>query len=187
MFVPKFPYVGEARVEIGLFSRSSGDRLPLAGETAGQRGYTVARFNMRLQSENVFVVFRDGWYEAEAGEPGSGLEWQWSRKNAMLSFRNPKREAVVFLDVDQPVDVLGAPQQVEIRVGSTVVDSFTLPPGRRDLRRITVTPAQFGDGDMVDVSLSVDRTFVPAAVPAMRSTDPRELGVRVFRAYVQPL
>ena len=187
MFVPKFPYVGEARVEVGLFSRASGDRLPLAGESAGQRAYVVARFNMRLQSENVFVVFRDGWYEAESGEPGSGLEWQWSRKNATLSFRNPKREAVLFLDVDQPVDVLGGPQQVEVRVGSTVVDSFSLTSGRRDLRRITVTPTQFGDGDMVDVTLSIDRTFVPAAVPAMRSADPRELGVRVFRAYVQPL
>jgi hypothetical protein len=34
--------------------------------------------------------------------------------------------------------------------------------------------------------LVVDRTFVPAAIPAMNSRDPRELGVRVFRAYVEP-
>jgi len=27
---------------------------------------------------------------------------------------------------------------------------------------------------------------VPAAMPAMNSRDPRELGIRVFRAYVEP-
>jgi hypothetical protein len=34
--------------------------------------------------------------------------------------------------------------------------------------------------------VAVDRTFVPASLPAMRSSDNRELGVRVFRAYVEP-
>jgi hypothetical protein len=32
----------------------------------------------------------------------------------------------------------------------------------------------------------VDKTFIPSSVPELRSTDPRELGVRVFRAFVQP-
>jgi hypothetical protein len=32
----------------------------------------------------------------------------------------------------------------------------------------------------------VDQTFVPADVPSLRSSDSRELGIRVFRAYVEP-
>jgi hypothetical protein len=32
----------------------------------------------------------------------------------------------------------------------------------------------------------VDRTFVPLNIPALKSSDPRELGVRVFRAYLEP-
>jgi len=47
MFIPKFPYVGETRVEVGLFSPGSGERLPLSGETIGQRSYRVATFDMR--------------------------------------------------------------------------------------------------------------------------------------------
>ena len=47
-------------------------------------------------------------------------------------------------------------------------------------------PAQLGDGDMAELQIRVDKTFVPAQVPAARSTDPRELGVRVFHAFVDP-
>ena len=186
MFIPKFPYVGETRVQVGLFSRTTGGRLPMAGQAVGLREYQVGTFNLRLQSDNVFVVFRDGWHETETADQGSGVEWQWSRKDATLAFRNPKRDATLFLELDQPVDALGTPQRVEIRLGQAAVDSFELPTGRRDLRRINGTAAQFGEAEMGDVTISVDRTFVPATIPAMRSTDPRELGVRVFRAFVQP-
>ena len=82
MFIPKFPYVGQTRVEVGLYSPSSGERLPLTGQTRGQRSYEVANFEMRLQSDNLFVIFRDGWHETEVGGEGSGLEWQWSRKDS---------------------------------------------------------------------------------------------------------
>ena len=43
MFVPKFPYVGETSVEVGLYSPKTGERLPLVGDDAGMRSYRVAR------------------------------------------------------------------------------------------------------------------------------------------------
>jgi len=186
MFIPKFPYVGETRVEIGVFSPTTGDRLPLAGETTGQRSYQVATFDMRLQSDNLFVVFRDGWHETEVGGEGSGLEWQWTKQDATFSFRNPKRDVQVYLQVDQPVAGFPEPQRVEVRAGSAVVDTFSLPAGGLELRRVHIPASQLGTAETVDLTISVDRTFVPASVPALRSNDPRELGVRVFRAYVQP-
>lgn len=186
-FIPKFPYVGQTRVEIGLFSRTTGDRLPLAGDTAGQRSYQVATFDMRLQSDNLFVVFRDGWHDTEVGSEGSGLEWQWSKKDATLSFRNPKRDVQVYLQLDQPAAAFSEPQRVEVRAGPAVVDSFSLPRDRTELRRITIAADQLGTAETVELTISVDRTFVPGAVPAMKSNDPRELGIRVFRAFVQPL
>ncbi|HEY6359559.1 MAG TPA: hypothetical protein VIX63_00575, partial [Vicinamibacterales bacterium] len=139
-----------------------------------------------LQSDNVFVVFNNGWHETEVADEVSGLEWQWSRREATLSFRNPKRDSVFFLQLDQPVKPFPEPQRVEVRIGSTVIDSFPLPPATRELRRINVTADQFGGGDAVDMTIAVDKTFVPASIPELRSTDPRELGVRVFRAFVQP-
>jgi hypothetical protein len=78
------------------------------------------------------------------------------------------------------------PQRVEVRAGSAVVDTFSLPAGGLELRRIQIPASQLGTAETVELTISVDRTFVPASVPAIRSNDPRELGVRVFRAYVQP-
>jgi len=187
MFVPKFPYVGETQVEVGLFSMATGARLPLAGETAGQRAYRVAAFNMRLQTDNLFVIFRDGWHDAEAG--GGGREWQWSRKQATFAFRNPGRDVLFFLEADQPgVAALSEPQRVELRIGEEVVDTFTVPTtGGRLVRRVDIPAGRLGAGETVEVTLSVDKTFVPADVPVMRSSDARELGIRVFRAYVRPI
>src|SRR5688572_9438932 len=186
-FIPKFPYVGETRIEIGLFSRTTGERLPMMGETRGQRSYRVAMFEMTLQSDALFVVFRDGWHGAEAGGAGLGVEWQWSKKDATLTFANPKRDVRVYLSVDQPAAALSEPQRVEIRVGPTIVDSFNLVPGQNELRRVQLSASQLGTAEVVEMTVSVDKTFVPALVPALGSTDSRELGIRVFRAFVQPL
>lgn len=186
MFIPKFPYTGETTVEVGLFSPATGARLPLGGENVGMRSYRVARFNLRLQSDNLFVVFNNGWQETETADDTSGLEWQWTRGEATLSFRNPKRDAVLFLQLDQPVEALPEPQQVELRLGSTVLERFQMPVGEKLLRRVNVTAEQLGQADTVEMVIAVDKTFVPASIPELRSTDPRELGVRVFRAFVEP-
>jgi hypothetical protein len=185
MFVPKLPYVGPAQIEVGLYSVKSGQRVPLAGENTRDRSVRVATFTMQLPANALFIVFRDGWHDAEvSGE--AGVEWQWSKKQGTLSFRNPKQDATLILDVDQPVQAFNEPQKVEIRISDAVVDSFTLASGQHELRRIPLTAAQLGSGETTDVVLSVDRTFVPASIPQLKSLDPRELGVRVFHAFVEP-
>jgi hypothetical protein len=185
IFIPKFPYVGAATIEVGLYSPGSGERLPLSGQDTGMRAYRAASFNMRLQAENLFVVFKDGWHETEVSEDG-GLEWQWSTKVGTISFRNPRRDAQLILQVDQAVAALSEPQRVTVRIGPAVLDTFTLPPGDRMLRRIALPAGALGSADTVDLAIDVDRTFVPAEVPSLRSADARELGIRVFRAYVEP-
>ena len=185
MFVPKLPYVGPAQIELGLYSIKSGERVPLAGENTGDRSIRVANFNMQLPADALFIVFRDGWHDAEvSGE--AGVEWQWSKKQGTLSFRNPKKDATFLLDLDEPVQAFTEPQKVEIRLGGAVVDSFSLPWGRRELRRISLTSTQMGAGEVVDLVVAVDKTFVPASVPQLKSLDPRELGIRVFHAFVEP-
>jgi hypothetical protein len=187
MFIPKFPYVGDTRVELGLVSAKTGERLALAGETRGQRSYEVAAIELHLEPEGVFLVYGDGWHEAESGD-GAGQEWQWTRKDAKLSFRNPKRDVRFYLRADQPVlGMLDGAQQVEIRVGDAIVDRFTMDEGADAVQKVDITAAQLGSGDTVDLTISVDKTFVPANVGALKSSDPRELGIRVFRTFIQPI
>jgi hypothetical protein len=38
----------------------------------------------------------------------------------------------------------------------------------------------------VEVKIDTGASFVPALTPAAKSRDPRELGVRVFHAFVEP-
>jgi len=186
LFVPRFPYVGLTRVEVGLVSPATGERLPLAGDTNGQRSYQVATFDLRLASENLLVVYADGWHNVETASDAEGPEWHWSMKDATLSFSNPERDVRFYLQLDQPVAALAEPQQVEVRAGAEVVDRFVLPPAQMELRRVDIPASALGGGDTVDLTISVDQSFVPASVPALASSDSRELGVRVFRAFVQP-
>lgn len=183
MFVPKFPYVGETRVEVGLFSRRRNERLPLNATTRGQRSYQVSAFNLQLQSDSLFVVFKDGWHATEQAE-GSAQEWQWSKKLATLAFRNPRHDATLYLHLDRGAG-FPEPQQVELRIGDAAIDSFALAPAQAEMRKVKLSAAQLGSGDTVEVQVSVDRTFIPATVPALKSADQRELGVRVFRAFVE--
>lgn len=185
MFVPKFPYVGQTRVEVGIFSRTTEQRLPLTGTTTGQRAYQVASFELHLQADTVFVVFKDGWHPTEVADNAAGSEWQWSKRAATWTFRNPKRDIVFYLQADQPVAGLPEPQRLELRIGESVVDSFHVAPGQAEMRKVPISATQLGTADTVEIRLIVDRTFVPATIQALKSSDGRELGIRVFRAYVE--
>jgi hypothetical protein len=184
-YAPVSDYVGDATLVVGLYSRSSGERLPLAGEVVEPRAVKAGSFEMRERSEPYAVIFREGWHPPESPE-GSGLEWRWSSKSARLTFANPKRDAVLTLELDQPNDVFPVAQHIEIRLGDAVVDDFDLEPGPPLERRVNLSQNQLGDGHDVELTVVSDKTFVPAKFAGLRSSDIRQLGVRVFRAFVQP-
>jgi hypothetical protein len=185
MFIPKFPYEGATYVETGLYLPETGERVKMDGESTGQRAYRVASFNLRLQSDAPFIVFTEGWHDAEVSGEGSGVEWQWTRKQGTLAFKNPMRDALLYLQVDQPVAGQGA-RHVEVRLGETIIDQFDLMGTQREIRKVAIAKDQFGDGETVTMTITPDQTIVPSSIPSLRSTDNRELGVRVFRAYLTP-
>lgn len=185
MFVPVYPYLGPATVEMGLYSLASNSRLPLAGQNNGQNAYTVGQLELLPQTENIFVMFKDGWHPAETPPDNAAVEWQWTKKEATLSIRNPKKDVILYLHLDQP-GVFSEPQQVTVTLGNQAIDTFTIQPKTELIRKPKITAQQLGAGDVVDLKLTVDKTYVPAVVTNGANRDPRELGVRVFHAYVQP-
>lgn len=186
-FLPVYPYVGEATLQIGLYSPTTQRRLPLAAPEVTQRAYKAGRLQIQPQSENVFLVFKDGWHPAETAEHNTQVEWQWTKKTATIAFKNPKRDATFYLDVDDPGGAFSEPQQVQLSIGGNRIDQLTVTPKEpQQLHRTLIKADQMGSGEMVELRLDVDKTFVPALVPASNSPDQRELGVRVFHAFVQP-
>lgn len=186
IFVPIYPYIGEATVQTGLYSAKDSKRLPLTGEDSGQRAYKVATLQLLPQTENVFLIFKDGWHQAETAADNSTVEWQWTRKVATVTFRNPKRDCTVYLHADNPGNAFGETQAVEIAVNGRPADTLSLAPKQEVIHRTSVTAAELGAADMAELRLTVDKTYVPALLPSANSRDPRELGIRVFHVYVEP-
>lgn len=185
MFVPSYPYVGAAKVVAGLYAPGNNDRLKLSNEDRGDRSYKVVDFELLPQTENIFVMFKDGWHPAETPPDNAAVEWQWTKKDATLSVRNPKKDVTLYLHVDHP-GVFSEAQTVTVTLGDKTIDSFTIQPKQELIRKPAITAAQLGTADVVDIRISVDKTYIPAVVTGGANRDPRELGVRVFHAYVQP-
>lgn len=193
LFVPVFPYVGEAAIHMGLYScptppncEGSGARLPLTGDDVGQRAYRVARVTLLPQTDNLLTIFKDGWHPAEVAGDNTAIEWQWTKQEATLAFKNPKKDAVFYLEADSPGGEYHGVQQVQVVLGGQVLDEFALEPEQRVLRKVTLPAAQLGAGELAELQVRVDKTFIPAQAPAANSKDSRELGVRVFHAFVDP-
>ena len=187
VFVPIYPYVGEATLQIGLYSTKTQNRLPLEGQDVGQRAYRVARLQLQPQSENLFTVFKEGWHPAEVADQNASVQWQWTKKDATVAFKNPMKDCTFYLTVDNPGGVFNERQHVTVTLGDTVVDQFDLTPKEEMLRRIPLKADQIGSAEMAELRITVDKTFVPMAITGGSSKDPRELGVRVFHAFVQPV
>jgi hypothetical protein len=186
MFVPSYPYVGAARVVVGLYSPTTNERVKLSNEDRGDRSYKVADFELLPQTENVFLIFKDGWHQTEVvNEGGPRVEWQWTKKEATVAFRNPKRDVVLFVEADNPSAGANAARQMEVRLGDMLLGTIELTGAAETVRKIPVTADQLGTADMVELRFVADKTFVPALESGSGSTDTRELGARVFHAFIQ--
>src|SRR5687768_5258100 len=127
MFIPSYPYVGAAKVVAGLYTPGTNDRVKLSNEDRGDRSYKVVDFELLPQTENIFVIFKDGWHPAEVVAEGSGrVEWQWSKKEGTIAFRNPKRDVVLVLQVDNPAAGPNTAQQVTVQIADQVITTIQL-------------------------------------------------------------
>jgi len=180
VFVPNYPYIGEAIIRLGLYNTADGKRLPLNAQDVSRHEYVVGRFHLLPQSENVFIFPKEGWHPQEIDSNNPTSEWQWTKKTATISFRNPKRDSTFYLDFDARPDLFTPPQQVNISSGGQTLLTFTADSKEKALKVIPLTASQLGSGDMVDVVIDVDRTFSPGGA------DTRELGIRVFHTFIEP-
>jgi hypothetical protein len=174
---------------LGLYTPGTsarGDRVPLSNEDRGDRSYQVATFELEPQTENLFVIFKDGWHPAEIAGDGPDGEWQWTKKDATLSFKNPRRDVTLYLQADNPSAGPDTARTLEIWSGDALVQAVPVGAAEAPIRQVAITAAQLGSGETAELRLVADKTFVPALQPGSTSNDTRELGVRVFHAFVQP-
>jgi hypothetical protein len=179
IFVPNYPYIGEANIRLGLYDMQSGKRLPLNAPEVSRREYLVGKFQVLASSENIFLVYKDGWHPAEVDAKNPQSQWSWTKKTATISFKNPRKDSTLSLQYDARVDLFNPPQQVTLKLGDQTIGTFAADSKAPKILTFPISAAQLGSGDMVDLVFEVDKTFKPGG------TDPRELGIRVFHVYIE--
>ena len=185
MIIPVYPYLGEATVVIGLHEPTGGKRVPLAGEHLGGREYRVATIEMTPPTESVFLVFGDGWYPAESVPEEPDREWQWTSRQATLSFSNPYAASTLHLEVQGRPELFDTPQVLTLTIGGAVVETIELASVEPAYHVVPLSSSALGDTENVVLSLNVDPTFVPSMVTNGESSDYRELGAEIFYAFVE--
>lgn len=181
-FIPIYPYVGEVDVRVGMTPASGrGERLALKGEDAGLREYPVAKMELLPQTENIFLVFKDGWHNPEAFPDNPSLERTWTKKEAMVSFKNPGTPVIVYLEADTNYNAFSEPPVLTVSVGD---NGAVIPIESSEvfLRKIRLSPEVLGDGEWVDLKLAMNESFVPKEMNL--NEDDRELGLLVYHLYV---
>jgi hypothetical protein len=184
VFVPIYPYVGEARVVMGLYpAQGRGERIVLKGEDLGLRAYKVATVELLPQTENIFLVYKDGWHNPESHPENPAIERTWTKKEALVSFKNPKKDVVVYLEADTSPKFFKAPPVLTVSVGDARLE---LPIEGSDvfLKRIRVKAADLGVQEWVDLRLAMNESFVPKLLTPPLNNDDRELGLLVYHLHV---
>lgn len=182
LFVPLYPYLGTTTVRLGLYLPGTAERLGLAGPGDGNQAYDVAQLQLLDQKENIFLVYKEGWHQLESQPENKSVEWQWTKKEAVCSFRNPKRESLLYLEADTNVEATEQPMQVAVFIGANEVASFTVEDRNAFLKKIPIPASALGTEDWVDLRIVNSESFVPSAKNL--GSDDRELGLRVYHLYV---
>ena len=182
-FIPIYPYVGDVDVRVGLQPVGRGERAALKGEDAGLHEYSVAKMELLPQTENIFLVYKEGWHNPESSAQNPSLERTWTKKDALVSFKNPKKDIIVYLEADTNSKAFDQPPVLTVAIGGKSGLVVPIENSEVFLKKIRVKAADLGDQEWVDLRLSMNQSFVPKA-KGINATDDRELGLMVYHLYV---
>lgn len=182
-FIPVYPYVGDVQVAMGLVPASGrGERMGLKGEDIGLRAYKVGKMELLPQTDNIFLVYKEGWHSPEASPANPSLERTWTKKEALVSFKNPKKDVVLYLEADTNFKAFLQKPVLTVALGGKTGTVVPIENSEVFLKKIRVKGQDLGQDEWVDLRLSLNQSFVPKALGL--NQDERELGLLVYHLYV---
>jgi hypothetical protein len=205
-FVPIYPYVGPVEVRMGLYSTGARpERVALKGEDVGMNEIKVAALELLPQTDNVYVIEKEGWHSPETAPHNPGQERTWTKREAVAQFKNPKKDLIVYLEADTNAKAFTQPAALTVWLSgggaaapapaapvkgkpappvAASVPGLVVPIENSEifLKKIRFKAADLGSGDWVDLRLTMNQSFVPKALGL--NTDERELGLLVYHLYV---
>ena len=129
-----------------MYSPGNNERLKLSNEDRGDRSYKVVDFELLPQTENIFVIFKDGWHPAEVVTEGAGrTEWQWTKKEATIAFRNPEaRRRRSCCRSTIPRRARTPRSRSTVQIGDQVITTIPVSATDAPVLKFPVTAAQLG-------------------------------------------
>jgi len=182
IFVPRNIPAGEYRVVTGIYFPAKGERLVLEAKEFGRRSYDMGTLLVEIPPQEPVLQYSQGWYDPEADPNDIGNQWRWTKKDAVLKVRNPNSDALLYLKVDGVPERFPEPQKLTVSVGDYVVDVVSITSNQPMMKKYSLPKDKLGSGKLLDVKLSLDKSFIPASDNT--SKDTRELGVRVYQLYL---
>jgi hypothetical protein len=184
-FIPVYPYVGDVEIRMGLYPYPGrGERPALKGEDAGFREYKVGTMELLPRTENIFLVYKEGWHNPETHPENPGIERTWTTGDALVSFKNPGKDIVIYLEADTCVKCFTEPPELTVEVGNNVGVKIPIEDNQVFLKKIRVSAADLGDEEWVDLRLKMNESFVPNQLDPPLNDDDRELGLNVYNVFV---
>ncbi len=189
--MPVYPYVGDVEVRMGLYPHPGrGERPALKGEDKGFREYKVATIELLPQTENIFLVYKEGWHNPETHPENPAVERTWTKKEALMSFKNPnfnkdRRRRHRLPPGRHLREVLRRRRpELTVSVGNNVGLRFPIDDPQVFLKKIRVKAADLGTDEWVDLRLAMNQSFVPKNLNPPLNNDDRELGLLVYHLFV---
>src|SRR5439155_1479683 len=112
-------------------------------------------------AENIFLVYKDGWHSPESTPQTPTLERTWTKKDAVVSFKNPKKDIVVYLEADTNYKAFDQPPVLTMAVAGK--SGVTVPIANSEvfLEKVRVKAQDLGNDEWVDLRLAMNQSFVP--------------------------
>ena len=167
------------------------ERLPL--QPSGPRqpsprtaAYRVGTLQLLPASENIFLMLRSGWHPSEFAPDKPTLDVAVDAEAGRVHVQEPEEGRDALSRVRRPRRPLPGQAAGGHRVGRRpAVDVVRRRLGRQDDSRGSrqLRPS-WAANDLAEMRIDVDQTFVPAKL-AGGGRDARELGIRVYHAFVE--
>ena len=183
IFIPKNIPAGEYTISLGIYAPDKGERTELDAKALDNRAYNMGSLLIEIPPQDTTIQYGKGWYDPESVPNDPSTHWRWTKKEAVMKVRNPMSDSLLYFKADGNTDFFkGTPQNVTLKAGDNVIDTFPITSNMPFMKKYTVAQNLLGTGKMLEIKVEVDRTFTPAQDKV--SPDTRELGLRVYEIYL---
>jgi hypothetical protein len=183
LFIPENIPAGNYTIELGMYTPSGkGEAFALNAKRLSERSYDVGKLQIAAAPVETSDQFLNGWYQVEREPNNIWYHWRWIAKQASLKAKNPRADALLYLKADTDPGRFEEPQNVSVFLENRKLDQFAITTAEPVVKKYLISRYDLGNQENVQLSLEVDKTFMPASDG--RSDDKRQLGIRVYCFYL---